>query len=94
MTTIEIRTRTSGAASPQLVFYGYELLDQDPFWVPTTLEELEDLGQKSDRDNVAKKYMEGVRGRKVSCFFLSFRWISSNVVNDMNDVNELGNDGG
>ncbi|KWU44650.1 P-loop containing nucleoside triphosphate hydrolase protein [Rhodotorula sp. JG-1b] len=60
----EIRTRTSGAASPQLVFYGYETLDQDPFWVPTTEEELEDLGEKADRENVAKKYMDSVRQRK------------------------------
>lgn len=60
----EIRTRTSGAASPQLVFYGYEILDQDPFWVPTTEEELEDLGEKADRENVAKKYMDSVRQRK------------------------------
>lgn len=62
----EIRTRTSGAASPQLVFYGYEILDQDPFWVPTTEEELEDLGEKADRENIAKKYMDSVRRRKVS----------------------------
>lgn len=61
----EIRTRTSGAASPQLVFYGYETLDQDPFWVPTTEEELEDLGEKADRENIAKKYMDAVRRRKV-----------------------------
>ncbi|GAA5902803.1 hypothetical protein JCM5296_002886 [Sporobolomyces johnsonii] len=60
----EIRTRTSGAASPQLVFYGYETLDQDPFWVPTTEEELEDLGEKADRENIAKKYMDAVRKRK------------------------------
>ncbi|GAA5885129.1 hypothetical protein JCM6882_007242 [Rhodosporidiobolus microsporus] len=60
----EIRTRTSGAASPQLVFHGYETLDQDPFWVPTTEEELEDLGEKADRENIAKKYMEAVRRRK------------------------------
>ncbi|KAI5478508.1 ribosome assembly protein 1 [Pseudohyphozyma bogoriensis] len=60
----EIRTRTSGAASPQLVFYGYEVLDQDPFWVPTTEEELEDLGEKADKENIAKKYMDGVRKRK------------------------------
>ncbi|KAL0960835.1 hypothetical protein HGRIS_005851 [Hohenbuehelia grisea] len=60
----EIRKRTSGAASPQLVFSGYELLDLDPFWVPTTEEELEDLGEKSDRTNVAKSYMDGVRERK------------------------------
>lgn len=43
----------------------YEILDQDPFWVPTTEEELEDLGEKADRDNVARKYMDGVRRRKV-----------------------------
>jgi len=60
----EIRKRTSGAASPQLIFNGYEMLDQDPFWVPTTEEELEDLGEKSDRSNVAKGYMDGVRERK------------------------------
>ncbi|BGP37390.1 Cytoplasmic GTPase/eEF2-like protein (ribosomal bioproteinsis) [Rhodotorula kratochvilovae] len=60
----EIRTRTSGAASPQLVFHGYETLDQDPFWVPTTEEELEDLGEKADKENIAKKYMDAVRRRK------------------------------
>ncbi|CAG8439651.1 10899_t:CDS:10 [Ambispora gerdemannii] len=60
----EIRKRTSGAASPQLIFSGFEMLDEDPFWVPTTEEELEDLGEKSDRENLAKKYMEKVRKRK------------------------------
>ncbi|KAI8330977.1 hypothetical protein BC941DRAFT_475149 [Chlamydoabsidia padenii] len=60
----EIRKRTSGAASPQLVFSGFEMLDQDPFWVPTTEEELEDLGDKADRDNLARKYMDTVRKRK------------------------------
>ena len=42
----------------------YDLLDQDPFWVPTTEEELEDLGEKADRANVAKSYMDAVRERK------------------------------
>ncbi|KAJ3105210.1 Cytoplasmic GTPase/eEF2-like protein (ribosomal biogenesis) [Phlyctochytrium planicorne] len=60
----DIRKRTAGAASPQLIFHGFELLDQDPFWVPTTAEEIEDLGDKADRENVAKKYMDGVRKRK------------------------------
>jgi len=60
----EIRKRTSGAASPQLLFHGYIVLDQDPFWVPTTEEELEDLGEKADKENVAKKYMDSVRKRK------------------------------
>ncbi|PIA19245.1 P-loop containing nucleoside triphosphate hydrolase protein [Coemansia reversa NRRL 1564] len=60
----EIRKRTSGAAIPLLIFRGFEPLDTDPFWVPTTEEELEDLGEKADRDNVAKKYMDKVRKRK------------------------------
>ncbi|KAI8639766.1 P-loop containing nucleoside triphosphate hydrolase protein [Parasitella parasitica] len=60
----EIRKRTSGAASPQLVFSGFEMLDEDPFWVPTTEEELEDLGEKADKENLAKKYMDTVRKRK------------------------------
>ncbi|KAG2205771.1 hypothetical protein INT47_003954 [Mucor saturninus] len=60
----EIRKRTSGVASPQLVFSGFEMLDEDPFWVPTTEEELEDLGEKADKENLAKKYMDTVRKRK------------------------------
>lgn len=40
------------------------MLDQDPFWVPTTEEELEDLGEKADRSNVAKGYVDNVRERK------------------------------
>lgn len=40
------------------------MLDEDPFWVPTTEEELEDLGEKADRSNVAKGYMDSVRERK------------------------------
>lgn len=42
----------------------FELFDLDPFWVPRTEEELEDLGEKGERENVAKKYMDGVRRRK------------------------------
>ncbi|KAJ5160205.1 Ribosome assembly protein 1 [Penicillium canariense] len=60
----EIRKRTSGAAQPQLIFAGFEALDQDPFWVPATEEELEDLGELADRENVAKRYMDAVRNRK------------------------------
>ncbi|KAG0055413.1 Cytoplasmic GTPase/eEF2-like protein (ribosomal biogenesis) [Gryganskiella cystojenkinii] len=60
----DIRKKTSGAASPQLIFSHFEVLEMDPFWVPNTVEELEDLGEKADRDNVAKKYMDVVRKRK------------------------------
>lgn len=60
----DIRKRSSGAASPQLIFEGFEMLDEDPFWVPFTEEELEDLGEKGDRENVAKRYVDAVRERK------------------------------
>ena len=60
----EIRKRSSGSASPQLRFAGFEMLDEDPFWVPFTEDELEDLGELADRENVAKRYVDKVRRRK------------------------------
>lgn len=60
----DIRKRTSGAASPQLVFDGYDMLDIDPFWVPHTEEELEELGEFAERENVARRYMNNIRRRK------------------------------
>lgn len=60
----DIRKKTSGAASPQLVFVGYEMIDLDPFWVPTTEEELEELGEFAERENVARKYMNQIRRKK------------------------------
>lgn len=39
-------------------------MDVDPFWVPSTEEELEDWGEKADHENIAKAYMEKVRERK------------------------------
>lgn len=60
----EIRKRTSGGASAQMVFHGFELLDEDPFWVPATEEEKEDLGDTADRENRAKAIVDKVRDRK------------------------------
>ncbi|ERT01226.1 hypothetical protein HMPREF1624_02468 [Sporothrix schenckii ATCC 58251] len=60
----DMRKRTSGAAQPQLIFTGFEVLDEDPLWVPFTEDDLEDLGEFGDRENVAKRYMDGVRRRK------------------------------
>ncbi|KAI1074114.1 P-loop containing nucleoside triphosphate hydrolase protein [Whalleya microplaca] len=60
----EMRKRTSGAAQPQLIFAGFEVLDEDPFWTPFTDDDLEDLGELADRENVAKRYMDGVRRKK------------------------------
>lgn len=60
----DIRKRTSGAAQPQLVYAGFESVDLDPFWVPTTEEELEELGEIADKLNIARKYMNEIRRRK------------------------------
>lgn len=60
----EIRKRTSGLASPQLVFSHWEVISSDPFWVPTTEEEYLHFGEKADSENQARKYMNSVRKRK------------------------------
>lgn len=60
----EIRKRTSGLASPQLVFSHWETISSDPYWVPTTEEEYLHFGEKADSENQALKYMNAVRRRK------------------------------
>ena len=41
-----------------------QVVDIDPFWVPTTEEEYMHFGEKADSDNIARKYMNNVRRRK------------------------------
>uniref|UniRef100_A0A4W5PKP8 Elongation factor-like 1 n=1 Tax=Hucho hucho TaxID=62062 RepID=A0A4W5PKP8_9TELE len=60
----EIRKRTSGLASPQLVFSHWEVISSDPSWVPSTEEEYLHFGEKADSANQALKYMNAVRRRK------------------------------
>lgn len=60
----EMRIRTSGLASPQLRFSHWEVLDLDPFWVPSTEEEYMHYGEKADSENRARYYMNEVRRRK------------------------------
>lgn len=60
----DVRKKTSGLASPQLVFSHWETLDVDPYWVPTTEEETTHFGAKADSENQARKYMNAVRKRK------------------------------
>lgn len=60
----EMRKKTSGAASPQLVFDGFDMLDIDPFWIPRTEEELEELGIFEEKENVGRRYMNTIRRRK------------------------------
>ena len=40
------------------------MIPSDPFWVPSTEEELLHFGEKADSENVARRYMNAVRKRK------------------------------
>ncbi|KAA8490930.1 Ribosome assembly protein 1 [Porphyridium purpureum] len=63
-----LRKQTSGGASfPQISFSHWEALEQDPFWVPATDEELEDLGLEDSTvitNNLARKLVSRARRRK------------------------------
>lgn len=41
-----------------------QVIPNDPFWTPSTEEELLHFGDKADFDNIARKYMNSVRRRK------------------------------
>lgn len=41
-----------------------QVVDIDPFWVPSTEEEIAHFGEKADTINRAKFYMDQVRKRK------------------------------
>lgn len=61
----EIRNQTGGAASPQLIFSHWEILDVDPFFIPKKKEEIEEFGIKDEVEkNIAKTYIDNVRKRK------------------------------
>jgi ribosome assembly protein 1 len=61
----DLRGRTAGVAIPQLVFAGFETLPEDPFWVPSTEEELEEYGTLGDRqENLAMRHFIKIRERK------------------------------
>lgn len=60
-----LRARTSGIASPQLVFSHWETIPEDPFFVPTTQEEKEEFGSHVDgKGNFVRELVNGVRRRK------------------------------
>eukprot|EP00911_Craspedida_sp_UC1_P002980 UC1_evm1s2177 len=60
----ELRKRTGGLAVPQLIFSHWETIQEDPFWVPTTEEELTHYGEIGDAPNAAREQMDAVRRRK------------------------------
>lgn len=64
----ELFTISSGAAHGQLAFSHWEVLDQDPNFIPLTEEEIEESGAyniASLGNNVARTYIDNVRLRKV-----------------------------
>jgi len=42
------------------VFSGFEVLDEDPFWVPQTEEELEDFGEKGSFGSFSDYFLMGM----------------------------------
>jgi hypothetical protein len=68
----ELLQKSSGeVTAPELIFSHWDLLDEDPFWIPTSLEEREDYGEiisngdtSTGVDNTALKYIRMVRDRK------------------------------
>lgn len=63
--TEEIFKKGCGIAYPQLVFHGWEVNANDPFFVPQTEEEKEDLGEGDILPpNPTKILIEKVRARK------------------------------
>jgi len=60
----EIRLKSSGHASPQLIFSHWDPIHSDPFWVPSTEEELAHYGEKADAPNPARDLLNEVRKRK------------------------------
>lgn len=61
----DLRKSTSGAASAQLVLSHWETLDVDPFYLPKTQEEREELGEAGEaRPNLARELRDQIRKRK------------------------------
>jgi len=62
----QIRKSTSGGVDWQLVFSHWEMLDEDPFFVPKTKEEKEEFGEFVEGlpPSTPKKIIDDVRARK------------------------------
>lgn len=61
----ELLKQTSGSATaPLLVFSHFQVIDMDPFWRPTTEEEMEEFGDMTHSHNMARQLLDRVRRRK------------------------------
>ncbi|KRY11895.1 Elongation factor Tu GTP-binding domain-containing protein 1 [Trichinella patagoniensis] len=60
----DLRKRASGLAWPQLVFSHWEVLNMDPFRLPTADDEISHHGEKVEWENSAMRYVNMIRKRK------------------------------
>lgn len=63
----ELLRKTSGnATAPQLVFSHWQTIEQDPFWRPSTEEEIEEYGDATgmERRNIFRVRIDKIRKRK------------------------------
>lgn len=60
----QIRDRECGIPHPQLIFYGWEINDIDPFHVSMTDDEIEEFGDQELPPNQAKIIIDKIRKRK------------------------------
>ena len=61
----ELLKKTSGSGTtPQLLFSHWSVNEADPFWKPTTAEELEDYGDQVPEPNLARIFIDKIRKRK------------------------------
>jgi len=64
----ELRNECGGNVQPQMTFSHYEVLEQDPFWTPTTADEMDEFGHTLQeavaKNNHARALIRMVRLRK------------------------------
>ena len=70
--TQQLRSETAGNVVPQMTFSHFELIEEDPLWIPMTQSEIEEYGNiahgqsdyKLDRYDYVKGLVHTVRTRK------------------------------
>jgi len=60
----EIRKKGDGITDPQMIFSHWEIINEDPFFVAKTAEQMEEFGNQIQPPNLGKIIVEKVRKRK------------------------------
>ncbi|KEG13255.1 putative elongation factor 2 [Trypanosoma grayi] len=60
----ELRVATQGASTAQLQMSHWSVVDADPYFAPTTKEEIEEHGTEMATKNIAEQLLERIRRRK------------------------------